>query len=202
MVDDSADGNIALLVTHKQAEYRALIISIYLPPDNSIYGIHCDPYFENLTNLLYKYNSCDMSVIMGDFNSRVGHLKDYVEEIDDVPPRTVINETDNSHGQSMIDFLIECKMSIVNGRVYPPSDNYTCLLIKGRSVVDYCFVSHENLKNVSSFALRTVTDIVEELGLQAICVGRVSDHSLLTFDLKMISEETEMISEEYTPRLI
>ena len=85
VVDKCADGIIALLFKHKHSGYSMLLTGVYIPPDNSIYGRHVETFLENLNNLLYEYNDCDLTALIGDFNSRVGFLKDFIEEIDDVP---------------------------------------------------------------------------------------------------------------------
>ena len=91
-----------------------------------------------------------------------------------------IDKINNSHGQALIDFLIEGKLAIVNGRVYQLSDSITCLLVKGRSVVDYFILGHDNINNVLSFAVNPISDTVENLGIVDMCDGRVSNHAILS----------------------
>ena len=51
---------------------------------------------------------------MGDFNSRIGDMKDYVEEVDFIDPHACIDEETNGHGSAFIDFLLECKLAVLN----------------------------------------------------------------------------------------
>ena len=47
------------------------------------------------------YSDHDISVILGDFNARVGHNIDYVPDVDDdsIPPRINIDHTNNNPGE-------------------------------------------------------------------------------------------------------
>jgi hypothetical protein len=61
----------------------------------------------------------------------------------DVSVRSVLDFTRNSYCNTFIEFLtgVNCWL---NGRVGNDND-FTCLSSKGQSIVDYCFVSYENL---------------------------------------------------------
>ncbi len=54
---------------------------------------------------------------------------------------------------------------------------------KGRAVVDYVFVPHDDLKTVSAFCVDTCSDIITNLGINNMVsdICKVPDHSLLTF---------------------
>ena len=56
------------------------------------------------------------SIFCGDYNARISNNKDYVEQIDDLPERFGIDKNKNSHGDSLLEFLINNKVCIVNGR--------------------------------------------------------------------------------------
>ena len=82
---------------------------------------------------MYENCNADMYVMMGDLNSRVGNMKDFIPEIDDIPDRQVVDETDNGHGSALIDFLLESKLAIVNSRICPLQNNYTCILQRAKA---------------------------------------------------------------------
>ncbi len=151
IIDRDSDGIIAISLVHKKSNYSTMVIGMYIPPENSVYGDNVDVFLDNVMNMLYEYNHFDMTIICGDLNSRVGHAKDFIEEIDNIPDRVVIDDTVNPHGNALCDYCIEGKLAIVNGRISPLNDNFTCVSIKGHSVVDYFIVSHENLENVQDF---------------------------------------------------
>ncbi len=93
-----------------------------------------------------------------------------------------MDEETNGHGLAFIDFLLEGKPIILNRWVCPLEDNYTCILTKGKSISDYVATAHENMKNVTRFAVVSTSDMVERLHLQVMCEHRISDHSLLLFE--------------------
>ncbi len=133
---------------------------------------------------------------MGDMNSRVGDMKDYIPEVDEIASRVIVDNADNSHGKAFIDFLIETKMAIVNGRCCTAADDFTCISHKGSSVVDYFVVAHENLQHVTDFAVLPVTDVVDNLRLMDEVEGRISEHSILKMSLCVSQNETlEMLRE-------
>ena len=107
--------------------YCAIIVGVYIPPENTVYGRQGGSFFENLTNILYENANYDCTFLMGVFNSRVACMSDFVENVDNIPNRACLDETDNSHGNLLIDFLLECKMCILNDRICPLNDSYTCL---------------------------------------------------------------------------
>ena len=82
----------------------------------------------------------------------------------------------------MIDFLLEGKLCVVNGRICPLNDSFTCVSHKGKSVVDFVVTAHENLDQVEYFKVLPVTDALTSMNLQTDAVGRVSDHALLLFN--------------------
>ena len=50
----------------------------------------------------------------GDFNSRVGDASEFIEGVDDVTPRVVIDHTSNVNGDLFIYFLVDSGMCMVN----------------------------------------------------------------------------------------
>ncbi len=76
-------------------------------------------------------------LICGDFNARVGKKSDFIDSVDDLPTRNVIDEVSNDHGVSMFNFCIQTKTCIVNGRVNLLEDGYTLISHHGKAVVDY-----------------------------------------------------------------
>ena len=104
-------------------------------------------------NLLYENNTYDITILCGDINSRINNHNDFIENVDELPQRIAIDETISNHGHSFIDFLLEGRLAVVNGRICPLNDNFTCILTHGKSVVDYFVVAQENLANVTDFKL-------------------------------------------------
>ncbi len=84
---EDTDECILIKARHKHSNTQMSFFGIYLPPENSVYGDKADNLFELLVNKLYDTGTYDLTVMMGDFNCRIGNKCDYVERIDDVPTR-------------------------------------------------------------------------------------------------------------------
>ena len=94
---------------------------------------------------IYTLSDADYFIICGDLNSRIGDEKDYIPDVDDVIERKVLDTSRNQHGQNLLEFLLETKFGVVNGRVSPENDAFTSVTHKGKSVVDYFLVPHYNV---------------------------------------------------------
>ena len=105
--------------------------------------------FGHLLSQIYLHNSVDCFFICGDMNSKTGNMIDYGEGVGHSSPPPVFLDpmSKNKHGECLIDFLIECKRCIVNGRVTPSVDNYTSVSTIGNVVVDYFAVPQDCLPN-------------------------------------------------------
>ena len=103
IVEKSYDGIFAIELTHKTTEKKLLLISCYLPPENSPYGRDCDGFFSHLEQICYNYcNEYDLIMFCGDVNARIGKMHDYEVDIDtSLPERIAIDLTENSHGQTI-----------------------------------------------------------------------------------------------------
>ena len=147
--------------------------SVYIPPENSPYSNKID-YFEVLSKEVAYYASMGEIMLMGDFNSRMGHkLESHVSFRDIINDDTKNmdlyltmnnqkesaqlmerNNSDtiiNKQGKELLDLINSAHLVITNGRV--PGDlsgHLTCHKYNGSSVVDYCIVSNAIFKNVIS----------------------------------------------------
>ena len=111
----------------------------------------------------------------------IGDKQDVILDVDDVPIRNVIDQVSNKHGESFLDFLHEARMAVTNGRV--KGDNiFTSVSVKGKSVVDYFVMPHENISNCTSFAVHLVSDIIEANNLESMLSSRCKapDHSFIS----------------------
>lgn len=115
--------------------------------------------------------------ICGDFNSRVGDASEYIAGVDDVILRDVIDHSSNVNGDLFIEFLVDCGMCMVNGRV--GQNDFTHVSHRGKSVVDYVCIPYEQLPSVSDFHVHLMSDLMNALNCQG--VTKVPDHSVLTW---------------------
>ena len=123
----------------------------------------------------------------GDFNGRVGKPADIVSGLDeDIPPRTCLDEVKKGHGDVLLEFIKDGRLAILNGRINPMADNFTCVSHRRRSVVDYMLVPHDCLKFCLDFKVELMSDIIEAASCTELISNtcKMPDHSLLT--VKMV----------------
>ena len=77
----------------------------------------------------------------------------------------ILDEDKNRHGESFIDFLLECKLRIVNGRVSPEFDNFTS---KGRSAGDYICVQHNCIDKCIAFRVHDTNQLLSDFHLRGL----------------------------------
>ena len=106
IVDREIDGLLGILVSDQLSEVEILIFTGYLPPEGSKCGRNPETFYGHLLSKIYFYNTVDIVILCGDLNARVGHLKDCIADIDNIPNRVVIDQVINKHGESFIDFLV------------------------------------------------------------------------------------------------
>ena len=99
---------------NKITEMKMGVYIVYIPPEGSIYSNNTEGVYDELLLQVYATVNWDKFIVMGDFNARVGDLKDCCD-IDNLMDRQTIDNTINNHGRELIDFLIESKCCIVNG---------------------------------------------------------------------------------------
>ena len=102
--------------------------------------------------------------------------------MDNISNRVNIDDTKSGHYEEMIDFLLDSKFCVVNGRVTKEYDNYTCVSSRGSSVVDYMLVPHSTLEKCDSFKVHSVKDLIHPT---INTVESLSDHSVLELCIKM-----------------
>ena len=86
----------------------------------------------------------------------------------------------NSQGNEFIDFLQEMSMCVLNGRFN--QDNFTCVSHKGRSVVDYICVLHDQFNMYNNFNVKTITELIDQLNLSELVsvLSRPPDHAIIS----------------------
>lgn len=181
IVDKSYDGVLVLRFVHKDSDFDFVIISAYLPPENSPRGRDAQGFYSHILAQVYMLADSDSIFLAGDLNSRLGSLSDIINETDTIPIRRIIDTSINQHGHDMIEFLIEAKFCTLNGRFNGTDDNYTSISTRGKAVVDYICVPHDVLQTVTSFKVLTINSIVNSGQLHGL-IGqrtRLPDHSVL-----------------------
>ena len=97
-----------------------------------------------------------------------------------ITPRNSIDQTVNGHGNVLIEIQLESKLCVLNGRVTPQSGDLTFVSTRGKSVVDFIAVPHENIVLCKSLVVNTMSDLLEKYNLygQSSENCKVSDHSV------------------------
>ena len=185
VVDKSHEGIIGLQLQHKVSDYTIIVYACYLAPENSPWGRDALSFYSHLLSQTYINNDTDAIICCGDFNSRIGKINDCITDIDMLPERACLDETVNTHGTSLIEFLQESKFCVLNGRVANSNDEFTCRTARGVSVVDYFIVPHDIFPQCKNLNVKSCNDIVDECGLHNMLNdrSRIPDHALLTCHL-------------------
>ncbi|CAC5405576.1 unnamed protein product [Mytilus coruscus] len=186
-IDITRDGVICGKFQSKSTDFNFIVFSCYLPPKNSVWGRDSQGYFAHILSDIYEQCDTDAIFLCGDFNSRIGSLKDY-SDFDELPLRLSLDKTVNQHGNTFLEFLNESKMCVLNGRFDQDKDNFTFISGRGKSVVDYICVPQDYLDQCISFETITTRSIAEKANLFNFLGERskLPDHSVLVTEFKSI----------------
>ena len=66
-IDKSYDGILAINLTSNYTDYSFVVISGYLPPENSVWGRDSQEFSSHALSLVYIYNDCDTVFSMWGF---------------------------------------------------------------------------------------------------------------------------------------
>ncbi len=183
IIEKSYEGIFAIELVHKIMSIKVLLIACYLQPESSPYGRNVDEFMSHIEQLCYSYSAeYDYIMFGGDINARMGTLCDTETDIDmSLPDRKPLDTVSNSHGQSFIQLLKDCKMCVLNGRFEPQHNNFTFINSRGKSVVDYFFCSHKMLENCTDFRVITCKDLANMYNLSSLIgnKSKLPDHSLI-----------------------
>ncbi|CAG2228878.1 unnamed protein product [Mytilus edulis] len=139
ILDSSVEDILWIKLSHKYDDSNNICFCVcYLPPEGSSRLNDGEKLYNDLLQQVYCYQNEGFVYIGGDVNSRCGSEQDYIQGVDDINDREIIDVFSNKYGDLLIDFLTSCNLCMLNGRA------------DGRSVVDYVFTSHEQLDMCTS----------------------------------------------------
>ncbi|CAG2186252.1 unnamed protein product [Mytilus edulis] len=95
-IDIIRDGVMCGKFQSKSTDFNFIVFSCYLPPENSVWGRDSQGYFAHILSDIYEQCDTDAIFLCGDFNSRIGSLKDY-SDFDELPSRLSLDKTLNQH---------------------------------------------------------------------------------------------------------
>ena len=141
ILDSSIEGSLWVQLSHRTSADKWNVCVVYLPPHGTSREVDAAAFFEDLHAQIFSYQNEGKFAIMGDFNSRIGDSSDFIEGVDNVIEREVLDQRHNAYSDLFSDFLISSNCIILNGRSNLVND-YTCISTRGLSVVDYMVVPH------------------------------------------------------------
>ena len=180
--DDTVEGILWLKFVSKIDEAVLHTCVCYLPPKESSRNIDADDFFDNLICQMHQYCKNDLFYICGNFNARCSDFQDFIEGVDYIQSRHIIDFTSYKYGELLCEFLINTNCCILNGRNMLSND-YTCIKGQGASVVDYCLIPHEDLNKFTEFNVHKTTDLINDINIIDTIEPETSkpDHSILTW---------------------
>ena len=110
MLDDATGDILWLKFSSSQDSENIVFCVCYLPPSESTRVNDSELFYATLLEHVYSYQNEGRIIMCGDFNSRVGEATEFIEGVDDVTPRNVIDYTSNVNGDLLIEFLVDCGM--------------------------------------------------------------------------------------------
>lgn len=179
-LDKSVEDILWIKVKCKTSDYILCIAICYLPPNESSRPNDQEMFFENLLQQVYCNQTIGNIVICGDFNSRCGYYSDFIEGVDEISPRSVIDVNENYNGDLFINFLTDINFAMLNGRI--GLNDFTYISPQGKSVVDYMCVPYEQLNEILDFKVLKMTDIINQVNFNP---ERIPDHSILLCEIKV-----------------
>ena len=98
----------------------------------------------------------------------------------------------NSHGNAFVEFLIDAKCCVINGR--KGKDDFTYMCTRGKSIIDYVYVLHDNYDTIENFRVEQYNDIIDRLGCHKLLEGggRIPDHGIISFEIRSMGFDPEM----------
>jgi hypothetical protein len=156
----------------------------YLPPENSVHHDALQLYTTQLEQF-YSYQNMGSTYICGDVNSRCGDLQDFIAGVDDIQDREGLDNVLNRNGELLIEFLTDCNICMINGRV--GVQDYTNISTKGKSNVDYIVIPHGQMHVIIDFNVYTMSAIISEFNLNGY--DSVPDHSILQCRIRSSADQ-------------
>ena len=85
---------------------------------------------------------------------------------------------------------MDSKCCIVNGR--KGKVDFTYMSTRGKSVVDYVYIPHDNFETIENFQVNQYNDVIDRLYCHRLLEGRVPDHGIISFEIRSIGFNPEL----------
>jgi hypothetical protein len=124
-IKDSNSEGILWIQLKGKSDGKILNLCVcYLPPEGSSCAVDPHSFFGELLTQVYSYQHEGPFFIMGDLNSRCANSADFIEGVDEIQNRKVIDTQQNQYGEFMCDFFISASCCIMNGRNCIDNNNH------------------------------------------------------------------------------
>ena len=193
VLDSSVEGIMWVKIASKNGGLTWNICVVYLPPHGSSRQVDAAAFFEDLHMQIFRYQNDGNFAIVGDFNSRIGERSDYIEGVDMMEEREVVDTKENAYCDLFCDFLVSANCVVLNGRKNSLND-FTCVSTRGHSVVDYIVMPHHLIDEYSNFEVFRASALFTSAQCTGVIdptTGNLPDHSLLKCYIKRNSNNDE-----------
>lgn len=169
-------------------------ICLLSPTRNFTMGQRCTYICFALIFTNFSQQKTDAIFLLGDFNCRLGSQRVFCVD-DNVRARDVTHQTQNLHGQSFAEFLLDSKLCVQNVRCEEDSNKFTSVSVNGKNVC----VPHDQLGNCYNFRIKPCSDEIKLGKLQNFLGSKcvIPDHDILMFDYKCKIEYPEQNQETH-----
>ena len=182
-------------------EENVYIGFVYISPVNSSINDREVTAFESLEKDISKFSFKGSVMVLGDFNSRVSKMSDFIINDDDkhtpVPDTYISDEYEhlsarhneatiiNEYGKHLLTLCQEYQLRIMNGRILGDLEGkLTCFKWNGCSTVDYAIVHKDLWNKIDFFKVREL-------------VGDISDHCPISCGFKCSYKVTDFKNDIY-----
>ncbi|CAC5412508.1 unnamed protein product [Mytilus coruscus] len=161
--------------------------------ENSARSVNIYEFLDSLSSDIYTIPNGSPFYLFGDWNSRVSDMPDFIEGIDILPERNVVDFTNNSYGDIFCEFLSNVNCCILNGRNFLSND-FTFISTRGTSVVDYCIVPYEYLNKFVDFEVIRAQSLVNStFTTGAYDPKHIPDHSLICWTFNTLVYDDQIM---------
>ena len=177
VLDKTVEDIMWLKFSSKLGTENLLLCVCHLPPAESTRHVDAETFCCSLLEQVYAYQNMGQMFICSDVNSRVGTDTDYIKDMDDMRPRDTIDHMSNSNGDRLLDFLLDCGICMVNGRIC--ENKFTHVSHRENSAVDYILTPYEQLIRINDFSITYMSDLINTFQMQGS--SKIPDNYPLTW---------------------
>ena len=183
MLDDTEEGILWLKLTSLGVDLSVCCCACYLPPEGTTCYVDPHAFYDTLLAQVMLYQEeCDLFYLCGDFNGRCGNLPDFIEGVDTVSERQILDTSVNKYGEMLCNFLVSSDCCMLNGR----NNIRNLYTFKDISLIVYCLIPHHAFELFNDFGVHRVDDMFQETGLLGLVANPAQllpDHNLLTWSI-------------------